>query len=147
MDQIKLFNFERLPTIPHFIGRERELADLQKLGSANEPHILVVYGRRRIGKTSLLQKAFADRNIIKFEALEGKGPVVQMQNFLDQLSRYANDPAIAKLKLNTWREIFIYLSRYVANGIWTIYLEELQSMASYCEDLIVDLKYAWDNSC
>lgn len=145
MDQIGLLKPDQLPTIAHFIGRERELTELQTLASTTEPHILVVYGRRRIGKTSLLQKAFANRNIIKFEGLEGKDQSIQRENFLEQLSRYANDPAIAKLKFTTWRDIFIYLSRYVAEGVWTIYLEELQWMASYSEDLIVDLKYVWDN--
>jgi AAA+ ATPase superfamily predicted ATPase len=40
----------------HFIGREKELTKLKEL--SEESFFLVVRGRRRIGKTSLLRKAF-----------------------------------------------------------------------------------------
>ena len=39
-----------------FIGREEELAKLKEISKAN--FFLIVRGRRRIGKTSLLKKAF-----------------------------------------------------------------------------------------
>lgn len=40
----------------NFIGREKELADLRRISREN--FFLIVRGRRRIGKTSLLRKAF-----------------------------------------------------------------------------------------
>ncbi|MEK6927713.1 MAG: ATP-binding protein [Nanoarchaeota archaeon] len=46
-----------MPNI-HFIGREEEIALLNKL--SRESFFLIVKGRRRIGKTSLLRKAFPD---------------------------------------------------------------------------------------
>ena len=43
-----------------FIGRERELADVNAEFSARRPSLVVVYGRRRIGKSTLLQHAAAE---------------------------------------------------------------------------------------
>ncbi len=53
----------------HFIGRTFELEKLEKIGSAHEASIIVMYGRRRVGKTELLEQAFRERNILKFEGI------------------------------------------------------------------------------
>src|SRR5262249_48217049 len=44
------------PPQPAFIGRERELAVLQELADSGKPELFVLYGRRRVGKTELLQQ-------------------------------------------------------------------------------------------
>jgi len=43
------------------IGRVAEKAQLRKIGSLNESTILIVYGRRRVGKTALIESVYADR--------------------------------------------------------------------------------------
>ena len=37
-----------------FIGRERELASLNKLYNSDKFEFVVLYGRRRVGKTALI---------------------------------------------------------------------------------------------
>jgi hypothetical protein len=44
-----------------FVGRERELAALKKELEAPRPALLIVYGRRRVGKSRLIQEAVAGR--------------------------------------------------------------------------------------
>jgi AAA+ ATPase superfamily predicted ATPase len=105
----------------------------------------VVYGRRRTGKTELIEQSFINRNLVKFEGLENKNTTIQKQHFLDQLSKYVGDPLISRYQHENWRDVFEILSKYVKNGEVTLYFEEIQWMASYEEDLIIDLKYAWDN--
>jgi AAA+ ATPase superfamily predicted ATPase len=39
-----------------FIGREDELSDLRAEFLAGRPSLVIVYGRRRIGKSTLLQQ-------------------------------------------------------------------------------------------
>ncbi|MBK8158350.1 MAG: ATP-binding protein [Rhodospirillaceae bacterium] len=51
-----------------FIGRDRELASLKKELDGNGPSLLIVYGRRRVGKSRLLQEAGAGRRLIYFQA-------------------------------------------------------------------------------
>ena len=38
----------------HFVGRRRELAELNTLLADPGPQFLILYGRRRVGKTTLL---------------------------------------------------------------------------------------------
>lgn len=42
------------------IGRQRELGDIDKYVSDQKSHFIAVYGRRRVGKTFLIRKAFQD---------------------------------------------------------------------------------------
>ena len=77
----------------NFVGRQRELEKLRIISQANEAGIIILYGRRRVGKTELLEQAFRNRNILKFEgideALAGR-PYFDAVITLDQLfdSRY-----------------------------------------------------------
>ena len=40
-----------------FIGRERELATLNKLYASDKFEFVVIYGRRRVGKTALISQS------------------------------------------------------------------------------------------
>lgn len=128
-----------------FIGRKFEFDKISKIDSLGRAAIVVVYGRRRVGKTELIEQAFRNRNILKFEGMEGGGEKRQVQVFLDQLAKYVQDPLISKLSLSGWSEVFQLLAKYTNEGKWTIFLDELQWMASYRKRLISELKFVWDN--
>lgn len=49
------------------------------------------------------------------------------------------------MKFNTWLELFDFIAEKVSVGQKTLYLEEVQWMAEYKDDLISDLKIVWDN--
>src|SRR3989338_4996326 len=96
-----------------FIGRVRELAKLQKIASSGEASIIIMYGRRRIGKTELLEQAFKDRNILKFEGIEGLSLKAQLASVMSQLAVYVQEPLLAKVVIDSWREFFQLLAKYV----------------------------------
>ena len=43
------------------IGRKREIQELEDLYSSGKPEFVVVYGRRRVGKTFLVRELMGDR--------------------------------------------------------------------------------------
>lgn len=135
----------KIRKMDNFVGRLSERARLTALGEVAEPAILIVYGRRRIGKTELLEQAYADRNILKFEGIRGKPQAEQRSHVLWQLSEYVKDPLISKLKMDTWVEVFNLIETRVPDGKWTLYFEEVQWLADYKDDFISELKFAWDN--
>ena len=55
-----------------FIGRERELNALERLYQSNKFEFAVIYGRRRVGKTALINKFIDDKNAIYFRDTDGK---------------------------------------------------------------------------
>ncbi len=128
-----------------FVGRQHELGLLKKIGLAHQSSIVIVYGRRRVGKTELLEQAFRDRNILKFEGREGLSEKEQIDAALAQLLLYADDSLPPNKSVKNWGDFFQVLASYTAKGVWTIYLEELQWLADYKKDIISHLKYVWDN--
>ena len=118
-------------TKKNFIGREFEFQRLKKIAESKESSIIVMYGRRRIGKTELLEQAFKDRNILKFEGIEGLSEKEQLVNAMEQLAAYVQEPLLARTVLGSWKEFFQLVAKYTEKGIWTVYLEELQWLANY----------------
>ena len=53
-----------------FIGRERELAALNKLYVSDKFEFVVIYGRRRVGKTSLINQFINNKKAIYFMGVE-----------------------------------------------------------------------------
>ncbi|MEE8060039.1 MAG: ATP-binding protein [Pseudomonadales bacterium] len=130
-----------------FIGRADELSALERLHQSPGSHIVVVYGRRRIGKTALIHQAFSKAYLLSFEGLENKGKKQQLSSFLFQLTYHARaeqkNITINKT-IKHWREAFIQLMPLVQNKKVVILLDELQWMANYRSDLISDLKMIWE---
>lgn len=53
-----------------FIGREEELTKLNKMYQSSKLEVAVIYGRRRVGKTTLINEFCKDKKTIFFAALE-----------------------------------------------------------------------------
>lgn len=133
-----------LPTSP-FVGRTVEISRLREISKLDEASIIVVHGRRRVGKTSLVQHVFYNRKLLKFEGIEGQSQAYQINSFLKQLAKYFKEPKLEHLKYTSWREPLMALASRVKRGKVTIFLEELQWMANYDSQLISELKFIWDN--
>ena len=65
-----------------FIGRERELASLNRLYESGRFEFVVIYGRRRVGKTALISRFIQDKKAIYFIAVESS-----VKQNLENLSR------------------------------------------------------------
>ena len=53
-----------------FVGRERELKKLNELYRGDKFECVIIYGRRRVGKTTLIQQFIKDKKAIYFLSLE-----------------------------------------------------------------------------
>ena len=51
------------------IGREREQSELNKLKGSLQPEFVVLYGRRRVGKTFLVRSFFEDKFTFEFKTM------------------------------------------------------------------------------
>src|SRR5690242_15301415 len=88
-----------------FVGREWELNWLHDIAAQSDARILIVYGRRRVGKTALLEQAFSNRNLLKFEGRESLSPKEQMQFVMKQLATYAQEPLLGRIVAEDWVEV------------------------------------------
>ena len=70
-----------------FIGRERELAALNKLYESDKFEFVVIYGRRRVGKTALISQFIDDKNAIYFMGVESNAKQ-NLENFSRSILQY-----------------------------------------------------------
>ena len=56
-----------------FVGRQRELNKLESMYSSAQFELAVFYGRRRVGKTTLINEFCRDKETIFFVASEATG--------------------------------------------------------------------------
>ena len=54
--------------MPNFINREAELETLNNEYSSQNPSLMIIYGRRRVGKTTLISEFIQDKKAMYFLA-------------------------------------------------------------------------------
>lgn len=72
-----------------FIGRERELNALEKLYASNKFEFAVIYGRRRVGKTALINQFLGDKKAIYFMGVESNAKQ-NLENFSKSIIEYSS---------------------------------------------------------
>ncbi|MFC4541771.1 ATP-binding protein [Halosolutus amylolyticus] len=69
-----------------FVDRERELDDLESRYDADRAEFVVLYGRRRLGKSELVRRSIADRDdAVYYQAIESTAQN-QLEGFVDAAS-------------------------------------------------------------
>ncbi len=72
-----------------FIGRDRELNALEKLYASGRFEFVVLYGRRRIGKTALLNRFLEDKRAIYFMGVESNAQQ-NLENFSKSILEFTS---------------------------------------------------------
>ena len=72
-----------------FIGRERELSALEKLYNSDKFEFAVIYGRRRVGKTALINEFIKNKKAIYFMGIEINSKQ-NLENFSKSIMEFTN---------------------------------------------------------
>ncbi len=130
-------------------GREKEIALLDEAYKqvSGRAQLAVFYGRRRIGKSFLIQFWCHKKNFLYFEALEHVSNVDQIEHFKKQLIAQTNDPLLSMIIFKDWDNFFDYLDNYIkkTKGKTILVFDEFQWMAQGKTKLVSLIKYYWDN--
>ena len=112
-----------------FIGRKEELETLERIAKLNKAAIVVCRGRRRIGKSRLIQEfAKKFKNFYEFQGLAPRENISnkdQLTNFSNFMSQYFGLP---QLNLNNWNEAFSLLAKLTEKNKALILLDEISWM-------------------
>ncbi|MEL6413071.1 MAG: ATP-binding protein [Bacteroidota bacterium] len=129
-----------------FIGRKSELLRLKALHDKQAPSLVVVKGRRRVGKSRLIAE-FAARNLQnKLWSFAGLAPQEEMDaqsqrdNFARQL---ASSLKIPPLTFQDWSDAFEHLEQQLSPGD-IVLLDEISWMGAGDPSFIPKLKAWWD---
>jgi len=134
------------------IGREKEINELNKLYDSGKAEFVAVYGRRRVGKTYLIDTFFGDKLTFRHAGLspvdtkQGKNLLAeQLQNFYISLQRYG---AKKTKKPKSWMEAFFLLEQWLEtqdkNERWVVFLDEMPWMDTPRSGFITALEAFWN---
>lgn len=115
-----------------FVDRKKELARLQKALQRDKPQFIAVYGRRRIGKSTLIKKVIDfSRGDIYFLADKTTEPS-QRQLFAATVDMSIEGFSIANYP--SWESLFVSLNRLIDHRI-TVCLDEFPYLVKSCPAL------------
>ncbi len=131
-----------------FLAREGELAELHELWGKPGASLVVCRGRRRIGKSTLVEH-FARQSKCRFIKLEGKAPEPGQTN-QDQLDEFCRalsaQTGTAREQVADWGSAFTLLDQTLSGNRKTVVLlDEISWMGRHDGGFPGDLKIAWDN--
>ena len=115
-----------MPERPEIVNRGSEIAELRAIAAAGKPRIALLYGRRRVGKTFLLQRAFQGHRLFYFLAGD-TNPEINKLDLLRELSEFAGGP-LDPQDYPTWRTILRYLAELAAREPLVVVLDEFQHL-------------------
>jgi AAA+ ATPase superfamily predicted ATPase len=129
-----------------FVGRDYYLKRLNNLYREQTGRIVVLYGRRRIGKSELIHHFCEKKTFLYFEGLEHETTKSQIENFIYNLAEQLNQPHLKNTKFISWNDVFLFLTHNVFNKKekYVLALDELQWLAAGQVKLINQLKSYWD---
>jgi AAA+ ATPase superfamily predicted ATPase len=104
------------------VDREKEKARLEQ-AAAQAPQLVVLRGRRRVGKSYLLDHSFADRRFVYFQADEG-----EERDHLDLLAAEVGALVNAPLSFTSWEAALSYLGSLAEDAPLVVALDEYQWM-------------------
>ena len=128
------------------IGRKKEQEILKRLYNSKEAELVVVYGRRRVGKTFLVNQTFSNQFTFKVTGLHQVRLADQLSNFMMALREYSHDNQSRKVK--SWMEAFDMLKTYLISikttGKKVIFFDELPWMDTPNSKFLSAFEWFWN---
>lgn len=127
-----------------FVGRDTELKRLKDLSKSGHASLVVMKGRRRIGKSRLAEEFGKDKVFLPFSGLAPvRGMTAQDQRnaFARELTALFHLPPFT---FTDWSDAFAHLSRYLTAKPTVILFDEISWMGSKDPTFVSKLKVWWD---
>lgn len=94
-----------------FVNRKKELEHLEREYSEQKAKLIVVYGRRRVGKTRLITEFIKNKiDSVYYLAAQEKDSQ-QIEEFKEVLSALLKDEFLRQNKFESWKSLFSYLEK------------------------------------
>ncbi len=130
--------------VTDFIGRESELSDLRSLLKKSTSSLVVIRGRRRIGKSRLISEFCGSMPALFFAGI----PPTKNTTMRSQCEEFARQVQyqlkIKKPEAGDWSSLFHELIEHTQEGPIVIVMDEISWLGSKDPDFLGKLKNAWD---
>ena len=128
-----------------FINRESELSHLEEEYSKDTPRFVVLYGRRRIGKTALIEEFGKNKKDFIYFLADQQTEVQQIESFKQQIYEYTHDDFLQKTRFDNWDQFFSYLTKILsADKRFIIGIDEITYLIKSTSAFLSILQKYWD---
>jgi len=125
-----------------FIDREAELAWLREGWAEDRPQFRILFGRRRVGKSALLDRFARGMRAIVYQAVEGTVGD-QLRDLTAAVLACADDPVLRAAPLANWGQALATFARLAREGPLLVILDEYQYAAEADPTLASQLQRWW----
>ena len=126
------------------IGRKKELNELKNAYEAKESQLVAIYGRRRIGKTYLVNEAFNRIFAFHHSGLKRGGLKEQLKQFRLSLRQQGHWDCP---RLDDWQDAFFELGNFLSGlpaGRKVVFLDEMPWMDTFRSNFLMAFEGFWN---
>lgn len=125
-----------------FIGRDKELNALDKLYKSDKFEFLVIYGRRRVGKTALINQFIGDKKSIYFMGIESNEKQ-NLENFSKSIIEFSSGIQ-AETSFSSFQAAIEYVFKLAENERIILAIDEYPYVARSSKSLASTLQLLID---
>lgn len=125
-----------------FIGREKELKVLNNLYTSDKFEFAVIYGRRRVGKTALINEFIGDKKSIYFMGVESNSKQ-NLENFSKSIIEYSSR-IVADTSFRSFQDALEYVFELSKNERLILVIDEYPYVARSSKSLASTLQMLID---
>lgn len=126
-----------------FVDRKQELRFLDKEFAQDRASLVILYGRRRIGKTTLIKQFIQNKNALYFVATE-ESERENRRSFQHAVAEFTQHAFLKKDVLLEWDEIFSVLSSHQPEMKTVIAIDEFQYLGKARASFPSVFQKIWD---
>ena len=128
------------------IGREKEIQRLDRVSREEEAQLVIVYGRRRVGKTFLIKQYFSGRFDFMLTGIYNQPKEMQLKGFITELNRQTR---MKQKPPADWMDAFELLRSYlerlseIENRV--VFFDEMPWMDTQKSDFLPAFEWFWNS--
>ena len=127
----------------NFVGREEELSFLEAAYAKDKSQMIAIYGRRRVGKTCLLQKFIKDKKHTYFLCTKGN-ETEQIRLLSGFIGESLGDMALSLSPFSDWHTLFMYLQSKIGDERFVLVIDEFPYLINANSTVTSIFQKYWD---
>ncbi len=126
-----------------FVNRNSERTFLEKEYASARSSFVIVYGRRRTGKTALVTEFAKNKPAIYFLATE-ESEAENRNSFASVVAEYTGNTILANSRIGSWEPVFEFIANHKPDQKTVVIIDEFQYIGKSDHAFISRLQKIWD---
>jgi AAA+ ATPase superfamily predicted ATPase len=126
-----------------FVNRENELKLLNSEYNSSDFRFSVIYGRRRVGKTTLIKKYIENKDaiylLVTYESLN-----IVLNRFKELIASFYDDDFLKDIEVKSFEQLFKYIAKQNCEKKLIIIIDEFQYLSKIDSSIVSQFQYIVD---